>query len=351
MSRGLTDGAHEIAGRIAGAVLAAIRSAVGRTQEALAEEMQVGLSTVQAWESGRRPLVKASFQDLQKLTRRLVLDGAPRHLMFLFDQALLADSIYADIAEAEPAMHPLALLVPDRTLTELLAWPFTGTAPRQLAPVKAKLHIPAGVRDDVAAGLRAAADRSLCDECGAMLHRQVKFLVADHAPSADWLRTQVAAEVRAQPDLRRWSPQWPVVRSQAVAAAHSGDCDPLRMFIDRGLADGNEIQANLNYWAYWVGEHTVVWTADADMLQSSGWSGERLLASLIDGVVHAPYRELCIYTLWALLARRSYLLRRDAAGARTIAAVEVALNTNTMQLDGAARRRLEQVRYLAESAA
>lgn len=344
----LTVGADELVGRIAGAVLAAIRTQTGRTQEELAAQMHVGLSTVQAWESGRRPLVRASFQDVQRLHRRLRLNGAlPDHLHVL-DQALLADSIYNDMAAGGAGEHPLALVVPDRTLTELLAWPLAGATPRQL-PSGARLHLAAGVRDAVAADLRAAADGYPTDERSTMLRRQVKFLVAGNEASADWLRERAAADVRAQPDLRSWSPQWAVARSQAVTSAHEGDPEPLRHFIRHGLADDAGIEANLNYWAYWVGEHATPWSADADMTRSSDpWSGERLLDSLVDGAVHAPYRDLCAHALWSLLRHRRHLLRQPRAAQRVEAAAARALDID--QLDADAARRLEQVRYLAESA-
>jgi DNA-binding transcriptional regulator YiaG len=75
-TRGPTGGVGELVGRVGGAVLAAIRASVGQTQEACAEHLHVGLSTVQAWKSGRRPLVNATFQDLQRLNRCLRLCGA-----------------------------------------------------------------------------------------------------------------------------------------------------------------------------------------------------------------------------------------------------------------------------------
>ncbi|MGH8880253.1 MAG: helix-turn-helix domain-containing protein, partial [Stackebrandtia sp.] len=57
----LTGGETEVAGRVAGAVLAAIRVQLGRTQEQLATELSVGLTTIQAWESGRRPLINGKY--------------------------------------------------------------------------------------------------------------------------------------------------------------------------------------------------------------------------------------------------------------------------------------------------
>lgn len=347
-AKSLTAGADEVAGRLSGAVLAAIRAESGRTQEEFAERTQVALSTVQAWESGRRPLVKASFQDLQRLNRQLRAEGVATKLLHLLDHALLADSIYMDMSAMGGRPHPLALLVPDRTLTELLAWPLTGEPPRQLQTAKIRLQVPAGVRDAVAAELRHAADSSPSDVQGAMMRRQVKFLVARNKASADWVRAQAAEDVRVHADLRRWSPTWPVARSQAVSSASEGDLEPLRRFIDRGLSDDAVVRANLNYWAYWVGEHTTPWTQDSDMIDPClEWAGDRLLGSLIEGVARAPYRELCIHSLWALLRQRRRLLGRPGAAQRVREAAEVALGTE--ELDASARQRLEQVRYLAES--
>ncbi len=270
-------------------------------------------------------------------------------LLHLLEQALLVDSIYIDMSATESRPHPLALLVPDRALTELLTWPFTGEPPQQLRGTKAKLHVPGGVRDAVAAELRRAADSSSRDERGAMMRRQVKFLVASHSASADWVRAQAAEDVRAHVDLRTWSPSWPVARSQAVSSAQGGDPEPLRQFIERGLADDATMSANLTYWAYWVGEHAAPWTQDAEMIDpSQDWAGDRLLDSLVQGVARAPYRELCIHSLWALLRRRGRLLRRPAAAERVRKAAELALDTGTLEIG--ARQRLEQVRYLAESA-
>lgn len=380
MAAGLTPSADELVGRVSGAVLAAIRTASGRTQEELAEQLRVGLSTVQAWESGRRPLIRVSFQDLQRLHRQLARNGTAPGLLHVLDQALLADSIYNDIAgdttdgRAGGAVagavgdHPLSLVVPDRALTELLAWPLAGPTPRRL-PVTARLPVAQGVRDAVAADLRAAADRAVAGERSAMLRRQVKFLVAGNAASRDWLSERAAADIRAQPDLRSWSPHWALARSQAVTSALEGDPEPLRRFIRHGLRDDAGIEANLNYWAYWVGEHTAPWSADADMTRpTEPWSGQRLLDSLLDGAVHAPYRELCAHALWSLLRHRRHLLRDPRAAARVAAAATRALETtesntagsntgqsntgqsSVVELDADAARRLEQVRYLAESA-
>ena len=118
----LTAGADEVVGRVAGAVLAAIRAETGPTQEELAEQLQVGLSTVQAWESGRRPLVRASFQDVQRGTadcgstvrRPAFCTSSTRRCLQTRSTTTWRPALPVNI---------LSLLVPDRTLTELLAWP------------------------------------------------------------------------------------------------------------------------------------------------------------------------------------------------------------------------------------
>lgn len=345
-----TPGASELIGRLGGAVLGAIRGRVGLTQEGFAEQLGVGVSTLQAWESGRRPLVNASFAEIQRVNRGLRALADPS-LLVMFEKALMADSIYGELATAGSPEHPLSVIVPDRTLTELLAWPLTGEAPRQLSEVRTRLYVPSTVQDAVARDLCDAADQAgTGTERTAMLRRQVKFLVASNDSAREWLRQQTTSDTRALPDLSNWSPSWALARSQAVASAHSGDLDPLRRFIDQGLASDELITANLNYWAYWVGEHDTYWTDDRDMVsQRATWSGDRLLSSLVSGVATAPYRELCAHALWALLKARRDLLRNSEQARDIGRAVEIALSDEA-GLTGKVRQRMEQVAYLVESA-
>jgi hypothetical protein len=71
-------------GVVAGFVLKLSRQTAGLTQEKPAELLGVDATTVQGWESGRRPLAAVGAGELVKLSARLTRAGAPastgRHL-------------------------------------------------------------------------------------------------------------------------------------------------------------------------------------------------------------------------------------------------------------------------------
>jgi hypothetical protein len=342
-----------LAGRVGGAVLAAIRTGMQATQEELAERAGVSATTVQAWERGRKPLVNMPFARLRNLRRDLESAGADPPLLALWDRALDADVILATLDMADPGRHPLALTVPDRAMTALLAWPLTGQPPRQLASTRADLAAGHAEIVAVTTALRQAADRAGGDgERPAMLRRQARFLLAqaDDPAARQWAASTEARGLRAPGDLREWTPRWAAARSAAHVAATAGDLDPLHRFIDQGLSDDHLISANLNYWAYWSGESPATWNADSAMTRpaASTWDGTLLLATLLRGIVHAPYRDLCAHTLWALL-----LLRRpQLTSPRQLPAIKSAVS-HALQagaLAPSARQRLEQVSYLTRSA-
>lgn len=110
------------------------------------------------------------------------------------------------------------------------------------------------------------------------------------------------------------------------------------------------ISANLNYWAYWVGESSATWNTDSAMTRpaASTWDGTSLLETLLRGIVHAPYRDLCAHTLWALLLLRRPQLTSPRRLPAIKAAVSHALQTGA--LSSSARQRPEQVSYLTTSA-
>ncbi|MBB5807972.1 hypothetical protein F4560_007740 [Saccharothrix ecbatanensis] len=125
------------------------RQAAGLTQEKLAELLGVDATTVQGWESGRRPLAAVGAGELVKLSARLSRAGAPastgRHLNEAIEADLvLSTGITAGGSWVDPDHHPLAAAVHRKTITNLITWPFTGTTPPQLADFTSK--VPGGGR-------------------------------------------------------------------------------------------------------------------------------------------------------------------------------------------------------------
>jgi transcriptional regulator with XRE-family HTH domain len=350
---GLTAGKGGIlAGRVGGAVMAAIRRRIPMTQEDLAARLGVSLTTVQAWEKGRKPLVNAPFARLHDLRRELRAVGADPGLLWLWDKALPVDVMLAALEISEPDRHPLALVVPDRTTTELLAWPLSGQPPRQLADADAVLAVGRGELDAVTASLREVAERANGDgEQPSMLRRQAKFLLAkasnEDPVARQWAADAELRDLRSPGSLDEWTPRWPVARSAAFAAAQAGDLDPIHRFIDRGLANDHLVSANLNYWAYWVGEHSAPWNGDSAMTGDEEWSGTRLLGTLLNGIVNEPYRDMSAHTLWALLLFRRQLADSPRWQPPIRTAVTQALDAGI--LADSARQRLEQVDYLVRS--
>lgn len=339
-------------GRVSGAVLAAIRRQLRLSQEALATSLDVGVKTVGAWEQGRNSLIRLPFSRLRQLSRALLTLGAGPGQVTAFDTALFVDDILSGLDQRDPRRHPLGLTVPDRATTEMLMWPFTGVVPRQLSDAPAVLHIPAGQRAEAIGILRTVAESAGDSEQGAMLRRQAVFLVATHDATHKSMDTWASDQIRRQAalaDLRRWSPAWAVARSAAIRSATAGDPEPLHRFVAEGMNDPDCVRANLRYWAYWVGEYTVPWSSDADMVRPDGnsWSGQLLLPSLLSGVARAPYRELCAYTLWSLAhSRRALVTHPRWASAVSTTVDEV---TASDSLTPRARQLLEQVYYLVGS--
>ncbi|MFI6499819.1 hypothetical protein [Nonomuraea typhae] len=81
----------------------------------------------------------------------------------------------------------------------------------------------------------------------------------------------------------------------------------MRHFIRTRLADDVCEIANLNYWAYWLGEVTEPQTSDLFMvnLTSKTWRGTQLLRHLASKL-HAgnPYVDVVVHSLWALVMLR-----------------------------------------------
>jgi transcriptional regulator with XRE-family HTH domain len=332
------------AGLITGATLRRIRETTGRTQAQLAETLEVDVNTIQSWETGRRPLANAPGRVLQRLRFRMQTLGADIHALRLLDTAARADYLLEEIAETvSPVLHPLAYEVTTRELTNLLSWPLTGVPPTSLRNGTARSLFGQDGQDQLASVLRTAAEASFGDPArGPLLRRQVYFILARHLGSHGWLAEMACQEQRRMPRLDTWTPQWVVARSLAVSRAVAGDRAPLERFLAT-LNTDTTLTANLNYWAYWIGEVDSTWTSDAHMATTDlgRWRGDRLLTALIGNLdPGVPYVDLCIRSLWSLLLRRP-----DLADTGTVAALTARIAEHRDAVSTPARRELDQITY------
>jgi transcriptional regulator with XRE-family HTH domain len=354
-------------GIITGYLLKQIRQSAGLSQEGLAEQVGVDTNTVQGWETGRRSLTGTRVATLVELRHRLRQLGADPQLLAALEDAAEADYVLAYTLGMEPGaggpdVHPLACWVPKRSFAYLLAWPFTGKSPialpRPAAPSRRGPVAPAPVltqeeRTRFFMHLRLVAEQSLTDRRlnearGTLLRRNVYYSLSWN-PSDEagaWLDELEQREVRRVGRLETWSPSWAAARSLVVARARRGDMEPLRHFIGAALSSDACQAANLNYWAYWIGEVPETHSSDEFMAGDLGpWSGAALLRRFAANLVTSePLADLYAHSLWALLERRGRLLEADPQLARSLAeGVEALLAEGDLSVQS--RRELEQVHY------
>jgi transcriptional regulator with XRE-family HTH domain len=357
-----SHGSPRCLGIVSGFLLKLIRESVGLTQVRLAEFLGVDVASVQGWESGRRSLTALRAADLVRLRSRLLRCGAASHLLATLEDAVMADLIIAEMVQADGQLidadeHPLGATVHQRKLTNLITWPFTGIIPaslRCLPTVRARRG-PVPDRPSLAEDERIRFFDHLLltvdanpHEDAALQRRQAIYLLGfdARASTAEWLhREQVRALHRA--GRTDHVPSWVAVRSSAVALAHGGDRDALRAFLRKALVTDRLELANLNYWAYWVGEINSVQVNDdfMDRLDPRGWVGLRLLEHLL-GRWHAGsgHAELNIHTVWALLLAHPALLSNHPS-LRSAAASKVEELAADGALSSQARRELSDIAY------
>lgn len=360
-------GSPDCLGVVSGFLLKLVRESAGLTQARLAEQLGVDIATVQGWESSRRPLPALQAGSLVRLRSELLRCGAGPVALASLQEAITADLIIADVVQAgdrpvNPTVHPLGVTVHQRVLTNLITWPFTGAAPAHLRSlcktVKRRGPVPvAPALDDDARTrffdhLLITADANAHQEA-ALLRRQVIYLLGfdSRSTTADWL---YAEQRRAIRDVGRadHTDTWIGVRSSAIALAMCGDSDPLRAFVSQSVCDDRQERANLNYWAYWVGEIDTVQVDDSFMgwIDPGTWSGTRLfrhlLARLSPGSAHA---DLNIHTLWSLLLTHPRLLR-DHQDLRSVAFDKIESLASDDELTTRARRELSDIGYAARLA-
>ena len=354
-------------GLITGYLLKLIRESAGLTQETLAEHLGVDTNTVQGWESGRRSLTGTRVATLVQVRHRLRQLGADPRLLSALDDAAEADYVLAyalgtEPDKSQPAAHPLACWVPKGSFAYMLAWPFTGQRPiafehqalrSRRGPVAQAPALTAEERMRFFQHLRVTAERSHADReldetGGTLLRRNVYYSLSWNQSNETmaWLRELEQREAGRLGRFDTWSPSWTAARSLVVARARQGDKEPLRHFIRTALSSDACQAANLNYWAYWIGETTETYSSDEFMAGDLGaWPGMALLRRFADNLDSTESLvDLYIHSLWALLERRGRLLDADPQLARALAhRGEMLLGEGG--LSGQSRRELEQVHY------
>lgn len=347
-------------GLITGFVWKLIREAVGLTQRELAELLGVDLATTQSWESGRRPLTALRAGDLAWMRIRLISIGCPPKLFDVLSDAVDADLILdfaltlgADLPDGHP--HPLATTVHRRNLTNLITWPFNGLMPAQLRPIvqeSPRRRGPSSAHPIVSAAERrrffdhliATAERARNQN---VRRRQAIYLLSFDTSNVTrgWLENE-HLRARTFADLDS-VPAWVAMRSSAIALTRFGYHDPLEAFVLTGLTSHQQEIANLNYWAYWLGEIHEIQVDDRFMLEfpPSGWSGLSTVTHLLDRIgSDADQLALNVRTLWQLVAARPTLLR-DQIELRAAAAAKIGEVLDSSGVGAKIRRDLSDVAY------
>lgn len=279
-------------GTVSGYVLRVIREQLAHTQDSFAEAFGVSTDTVAGWESGRRPLTSLAVGQMLVHRHRLMVMGASPALLVVLDKGLeadvLLDGVLAD--EGPTGASPLGAWVMQRDLVEVLAWPLNGVTPESMrgfelpprprrGPAPSRPELPAEDRRRFFLRMRRTAEQARGGDF--LLRRQALYLAGyDDAPdTASWLGQQQRTE---RPD--DWLTRWLTARSVAAVAARQGDRDRMRHFITTALDDDDAGEAaNLNYWAYWLGESAHLQLSD-DFIASPGrptWHGHKLLQHLV----------------------------------------------------------------------
>lgn len=333
MVRGRTTPTHgrgsRATGVIAGHILKIGRRGTGATQEQLAESMGIDTSTVQGWESGRRPIASIATGELFRLFEHLCRHGAPASIGRHLRDGVQADIVLSAGADADPAIadlrrHPLSGLVLRRSTMNLITWPFSGVLPPQLSaysmpssrrgPTSRLPVVEQEARHRFFDHAIAVADRAVIQDLS-LLRRQMVYLLGfdSRSGTAAWLRhEQCATSTRYRGDVQSMS-SYLKSRSAALALGTAGDVDHVHR-IARITGESERLDlANLNYWAYWLGE-LVDEERDDEFLTDAGsgaWNGATIFRHLGSRLsLDAPHRPLNLHSMHRLLSLRPDILMR-----------------------------------------
>jgi transcriptional regulator with XRE-family HTH domain len=320
-------------GLISGYVLKLSRETAELAQEGFAERLGVDVSTVQGWESGRRPFTAMPYRQVLALIHQLRSANANPRLLDALHDAAEADYILSHMLNLKLDKHsvsgsPLAGSVMTNGVSQMFGWLILSHEPsritrnrkanRRRGPVAVGPSLANDERQLFFQKLREAGDFAHSRPDRVLLHRQTCFLssLERGEAAASWLAG--VAERGALSSRRGWSPKWPEVRSLATSLARQGDPELLRAFIEQAYQDDECRLAELNYWAYWVGEISARQSDDLFMVDPGlRWHGSVLFSHLSERLdIRHPLVELNIHTLDTLLAAKPYLIAQEAETAR-----------------------------------
>ncbi|MGH8886907.1 MAG: helix-turn-helix domain-containing protein [Egibacteraceae bacterium] len=351
-----------------GRELRRLRRAVNLTQDALARQAgyhRVSITQLEKGrqESGLKPLTTLPAAEFVRLRIRLIRLGAPPVIVDTLDEALSADMIISEAVEVGSDLagqdnHLLASFVHKRDLTNMITWPFTGVVPDRIRFLESlrsnhcRHRVDAFGLDETERArffdyLLVTAEASTYSDT-ILPRRQAIYLLGFDArsESAEWLRSE---------QRRAWHcahpgtdvPTWAAVRSSALTLARFGDRDPVQAFVQHGLANEQQEVANLNYWAYWVGEIPHIEPDDVFMVVTdvSSWDGSTLLRHLLNRLeVGSEHADLNIHTLWTLLQARPSLLQIHTT-LRSLARERIEQLMDDRELSAQTRQKLPALAY------